>query len=370
MRKGRNTVAVLGLLLLGLGSQAMAQLSPSYGPDASYWNSISYTYNSVLNGNNSNGTPSYTYTAPFKMTGVLLNNPGTLLNDAYNYNTTPYNSGGQWEVFFQSTLAGDIGGTEIYVGQDYGNYPGGSGYYLSSPQTDSVGNTVPSWSQELTRVSEDADTQTPLQAGDLIEVEANVGTYYGGEFNVNEAHNTDPTYNFYIKILQTNYGIPAPQIVSLSNIETPISTVVTSYSQSQNTSTGYPQSQIAKFSYNAAPGSGEYLQGDWVELQDVQLVPGTLSGNAWAANNYYMVESSSGLELPIMLGSASDFTTAPMGYFNIYGVFNQDADSSDEDGYLISIPDASDIVAVPEPISLSMLAGLTTLLLIRRRAGR
>ena len=337
------------------------------------WSSLPYTPANVFNGVDASGDPTFNYTGQYRMIGVLLNTPGTLLNDTPDYTSDyePYNLGGQWEIFFQAApnatggAAGDFGGTEAYLGQDYGNLP------FIGDTSDNYTNAQ--WQAELTRVSYDANNPAgsanpePLVAGDLIEVDANIGLYYAGQYNVNEAHSTSPNNQFYVHLIQANYGMPAAQVIKLSQIEAPSGVNDTSYSAAEGDS-AYEQSQSNDFDPTRATG-GEHYQGDWVELQDVHLVSGTLDGNPWAANGYYMIEDSSGLELPLELGNVDAFNTmaAPTGDFNVYGVFNQDSTDIGTNGYLISAVDPSDFTAVPEPAMCTIMAVGSALLLMRRR---
>ena len=49
-------------------------------------------------------------------------------------------------------------------------------------------------------------------------IRANGSLFYGGMQNVNEEHTTGPTYQFTISLVSSNFGLPAPQVISLSSV--------------------------------------------------------------------------------------------------------------------------------------------------------
>ena len=66
------------------------------------------------------------FSNPIYYTGVVLNNPADMLSTAADYNTTPFDLGGQWQTFVQTVNVnndGDYGGVAVYAGQNYGNIP-------------------------------------------------------------------------------------------------------------------------------------------------------------------------------------------------------------------------------------------------------
>jgi hypothetical protein len=69
------------------------------------------------------GTSAWTGTTPFTVLGVLLTHPDEMLDSTPDF--IPYTGpddmfrlGGQWQVVVQAALAGDRGGTFLWMGQN------------------------------------------------------------------------------------------------------------------------------------------------------------------------------------------------------------------------------------------------------------
>ena len=116
--------------------------------------------------------------------------------------------GGQWQVFVQTVSPGDRGGVECWMAQDYGNLPWEAQTAISYTNT--------AWTAQCHRVSHDPATGYAFHKGDLVMVTANGSLFYGGMQNINEEHSMDPTYDFTISLVSSNYGLPAPAVKSLS----------------------------------------------------------------------------------------------------------------------------------------------------------
>ena len=132
---------------------------------------------------------------PLAVTGVILNDPGEMLDSTPNF--LPWNSGanmfqlgGQWQIFVQAVWPGDRGGVECWMGQNYGNLP-----WLHSS---AFSYDNPTWSAEVARVSHDPATGHAFRKGDLVTVTANGSLFYGGMQNINEEHSIDPALDFTI----------------------------------------------------------------------------------------------------------------------------------------------------------------------------
>ena len=152
---------------------------------------------------------------PLAITGVILNDPGEMLDSTPNF--LPWNSGanifqlgGQWQIFVQAVLPGDRGGVECWMGQNYGNLPW---LHSSAFSYDSA-----TWSTEVARVSHDPATGRAFRKGDLVTVTANASLFHGGMQNINEQHSIDPAYDFTVSLVSSNYGLPAPETLSLSSL--------------------------------------------------------------------------------------------------------------------------------------------------------
>ena len=112
------------------------------------------------------------------------------------------------------------------------------------------------WTANVNRVSHDPATGYAFHKGDLVMITANGSLFYGGMQNVNEEHTTGPTYQFTISLVSTNFGLPAPQVISLSSV---ISTNLSA--------TGH----YDIFDPTRATG-GEYYQGMRVRINGLTLV--------------------------------------------------------------------------------------------------
>ena len=99
-----------------------------------------------------NGVSSWLPSLPVTLTGVLLNEPGEMLDATpdfipWNGGAGAYQLGGEWQVFLQAVMPGDRGGVECWMGQNYGNLP-----WLHDS---SLSYDNPAWVAEVTRASHD-----------------------------------------------------------------------------------------------------------------------------------------------------------------------------------------------------------------------
>ena len=97
------------------------------------------------------------------------------------------------------------------MAQNYGNLPW-------EPHDGSDSYPDAAWTTEVARVSHDPATGYAFRKGDLVTVTANGSLFYGGMQNINEEHSTDPAYNFTISLVCSNYGLPTPEVISLSSV--------------------------------------------------------------------------------------------------------------------------------------------------------
>lgn len=286
------------------------------------------------------GTPTYSQgNFPIRLRGVVLNNPADMLNSAANYQ--PWNGGmnagvigGQWQVYVQAdplTAPSDRGGTAVWMGQNYGNFPwiADEGFSYTNTQ----------WQQEIDRVSSNG----ALGRGMYVEVRARGGMGHNGKFNINERHDNDPLADFEIVILDSDYGMPVAQQITLADVKTAANTFV--FDQTRNI-------------------GGEKYQAQWVTLNDVSLA----SAAGWASGGTVTVSDGLGRTFSVLLGRDMDFSTlaAPTGPLNITGIFDQEG--AGMGAYRLWVMDADDIVAVPEPGSVLLAAsGLALLVAYRLR---
>ena len=309
--KMTRIVVAFGLTLFS--SSAFAQLN------SVNWNSLPYTPMSTFEEVDSTGLGTYPADGyPIRMIGVLLNNPSDMLDSTPDFNTTPFDLGGQWQVFVQTTLPNDFGGVALYMGQNYGNIPPALTFDPNPTPDPTQSFSNAQWQAEVNRLDVDQATGHVFQAGDLVEIDAEGGLFYGGKTNVNDEHSTSPTLDFQMKLIQANYGLPTPTPLTLASI----------WDQSTNSVAFDPTRETG----------GEHYQGTLVNLEDVHLVSGT-----WGANELVMVADTAGHELPVQLGLNAEFNSmlAPTGWFNIKGIFDQETSPSGPytNGYQLYVTD-------------------------------
>ena len=256
-----------------------------------------------------NGVSTWNGSFPIVLTGVLLTDPNEMLDATpdylpWNNGANIYNLGGQWQVFVQVVTNGDRGGVECWMAQDYGNLP-----WEPHDGSDSYDNTT--WSNEVYRVSHDPVTGYAFHKGDLVTITANGSLFYGGMQNINEEHDTDPAYNFTISLVATNFGLPAPEVISLSSV---ISTNLS------------PTGHYDIFDPTRATG-GEHWQGMRVRINGLTLV----TTNGWNTNSdwdsrYCTATDDEGRQFPL-IHPLYDIGPVPTNQFDATGVFLQESGS-------------------------------------------
>ena len=256
-----------------------------------------------------NGVSTWNGSFPIVLTGVLLTDPSEMLDATPDYlpwddGANIYNLGGQWQVFVQVVTNGDRGGVECWMAQDYGNLPW-------EPHDGSDSYTDDAWTAEVNRVSHDPATGHAFHKGDLVTITANGSLFYGGMQNINEEHSTDPAYDFTISLVATNFGLPAPEVISLSSV---ISTNLS------------PTGHYDIFDPTRATG-GEHWQGMRVRINGLTLV----TTNGWNTNSdwdsrYCTATDGEGRQFPL-IHPLYDIGPAPTNQFNATGVFLQESGS-------------------------------------------
>jgi len=256
-----------------------------------------------------NGVSTWNGSYPLTITGVLLVNPDEMLDSTPDF--IPWNNGagifqlgGQWQVFVQAIATNDRGGVECWMGQNYGNLP-----FEPHDGSDSYSNEA--WAAEVWRVSHDPVTGYAFHKGDLVTVTANGSLFYGGMQNINEEHTIDPAYDFSISLVSSNYGLPAPEVISLSSV---ISTNLSA--------TGH----YDIFDPTRATG-GEHWQGMRVRINALTLV----TTNGWNTNadwssRYCTATDGEGRQFPL-IHPLYDLGLAPTNRFDATGVFLQESGS-------------------------------------------
>jgi len=255
-----------------------------------------------------NGFSTWAGSYPLAVTGVILNDPGEMLDSTPNFipwtgDPSAYQLGGEWQIFVQAVLPGDRGGAECWMGQNYGNLP-----WLHS-STFSYDNAA--WSAEVARVSHDPATGHAFRKGDLVTVAANGSLFYGGMQNINEEHSIDPALDFTVSLISSNYGLPAPEALSLSSV---ISTNLS------------PTGHHDIFDPTRATG-GEHWQGMRVRINGLTLVTtdGWNTNSDWSTR-YCTATDGEGRQFPLV-HPLYDLGPAPTNRFDATGIFLQESGS-------------------------------------------
>lgn len=255
-----------------------------------------------------NGVSTWNGSYPFTVTGVLLTEPNEMLDATPNFipwnnGAGAYQLGGQWQVFVQTVSNDDRGGVECWMGQNYGNLP--------FKHDSSLSYTNEAWAGEVWRVSHDPMTGHAFHKGDLVTVTVNGSLFYGGMQNINEEHDIDPAYDFIISLVTSNYGLPAPEVISLASV------IGTNLS-----ATGH----YDIFDQTRATG-GEHWQGMRVRINGLTLV----TTNGWNTNSdwssrFCTATDGEGRQFP--LGHPLyDLGPVPTNRFDATGVFLQESGS-------------------------------------------
>ncbi len=212
---------------------------------------------------NANGVATWSGPFPGTVVGVLLTDPEEMLDATPNFlpwdgGANQFNLGAEWQVVVQSAWPGDRLGTFCYMGQNYGNMP--------FNHSDDLSYSNEAWTAELERLNHDPVTGHTFRKGDLVSVTFNSAAFYGGKLNINETHHIDPAYDFTISLVASNYGLPAPEALSLASFV--------------RTNDNNADTFEDIFDATRTTG-GEHWQGMRVRLNGLMLV----TTNGWNATN-------------------------------------------------------------------------------------
>ena len=289
-----------------------------------------------------NGVSTWNGSFPIVLTGVILNDPSEMLDSTPDF--IPWDDGegvwqlgGQWQVFVQTVSFGDRGGVECWMAQNYGNllWEGNSDFSY----------TDTAWATEVSRVSHDPATGHAFHKGDLVTVTANGSLFYGGMQNINEEHSIDPAYDFTVSLVSSNYGLPTPEVISLSSV----------------IRTNLSATGIDIFDPTRATG-GEHYQGMRVRINGLTLV----TNNGWSTNSdwdsrYCTATDGEGRQFPL-IHPLYDLGPAPTNRFDATGVFLQESGSGTDGtfGYELFVQEIApsagavlSLAAVPSGIQVS-----------------
>ncbi|HBO43980.1 MAG TPA: hypothetical protein DD670_08620 [Planctomycetaceae bacterium] len=293
-----QTATAVGLLLA---------LRPLAVADEINWDDAAYVPFSVMQAVNPDGTPAWTiptlpapsYAQAYKFRGVVLNDSRDMLNSADGAGFM----GGQWQVYIQTTETDpqiDFGGAALFMAQKYSVLPIGHGDY-----------TTEQWAAELLRINYPVFDPTgagvgtpvtePLRKGDLIEVHARGGFFHKGKFNCNEQHNTDPSFDFDVVILQRDVPL-APTSITLDDVMDASGDFI--FDQTRTTGAEYYQSQYVTLENVTISDAA-----NWTQYGAVTVTDGTRS-------------------FAVKLGFNDAFSSAalPTGPLDITGIFDQESD--------------------------------------------
>ncbi|MEL6796918.1 MAG: GC-type dockerin domain-anchored protein [Planctomycetota bacterium] len=299
---------------------AAAGVSVCGSAAAQDWPTVPFVDHSAYQAVNPDGSPAYAGGFPLRLQGVLLNSPGTVFDNtpdfvSVNWPATAFQFGARQQVYFQATQPGDSGGTAMFLAQSLGNHP--------TNQDDFFSYTDAEWLDELDRVNFDAATGHEFAAGDLVEVRARIGLHFSGKYNVNEAHNNDPSADFELVLIQAGFGLPSPTGITIADIK---------------------DSSDADIFDPTRTSGGELYQSTRVLLRGVTLVDPA----EWTAESTSAVVTDGTRTLPLLLGTDPAITpaAAPGGMFDVVGIMDQEASVrpvGGNDGYRLVITAADDV---------------------------
>lgn len=253
------------------------------------------------------GTSAWAGEFPFTIIGILLTDPDEMLDSSPRFRPATENDiGGQWQMVIQA-LPPDRGGTFLWMGQNYA--------IRRPPFDDSFSYTDEEWLAEIARVNHDPFTGRKFKKGDLVAVTANASLFYGGKRNINEAHRKEPEYDFYISLIIPDFGLPEPEVISLSSLVTP--------------DDGNPATSEEIFDPERKKG-GEFYQGMRVRINHIKLV----TTDGWNPDLPW------GQRLCIVTDGEGRFFRlrhpryslgpAPIDWFDAIGILNQESGSGSQ----------------------------------------
>jgi len=231
--------------------------------------------------------------------GIVLNYPADLVDPtADDTITTPFNLGGQWQIFVQGE-GEDHAGTAVWIGQLYNNLP------WVAPDG---GYSNAEFIAELARIN-----SARFTPGDRVRV---TGYFlsYKGKNNINELHNKDPMYDFRIELIAKGVGLPVPEVVGLDQLKD------------------------AEDRYIFDPlrlSGGEYYQGRLVKIKGVWFVDDA----DWGPNAQLLITDGT-RTLPVKLGRGTGIYKGANNLvrpFDVIGIMDQDSTDL-RSGYRVWVP--------------------------------
>ena len=262
------------------------------------------------------GSSAWTETFPFTIQGVVVNDPGEMLDYTYDPTATAEGrAGGQYQLFIQAVGTGDRGGTALWMAQNYEpmyGVPPGNDY-----GTD--------WMNEMNRVMFDSNGRK-FRKGDLIEVTARKALFYNGKRNINENHRITAANDFDTMLVKANVGLPQAEAITLADLKN--------------------ADDSAIFDATRATG-GEHWQGMRVRLDGIRLA----TTNGWGKSNWAdriciaTNDSGRSLKLRMPLTNLGPPKTTSE-WFAVTGILNQE--DSNTNGYELFVQEIGPVLHVAQ----------------------
>lgn len=258
------------------------------------------------------GEQTYVGSERVTLEGILLHNPGDMLDPTPDDGVTEmFNISGEWQFFFQGE-GDDRAGTAVWMGQLYNNLP------WVMPDG---GYSNEEWVAGLTRLN-----AAQFAPGDRVRV---TGYFlsYKGKLNINEHHSKRPEDDFIIELVEARVGMPKPELVTLDNLKDEADQFI--------------------FDPQRAVG-GERYQGRLIKIVDVNAV----DPNGWGPHGELTI--TDGVKtLPVKLGRGNGIYAGSYNLsepFDIIGILDQES-ANLVDGYRLYVTNYDGnghVLAAPE----------------------
>lgn len=258
------------------------------------------------------GQSDYSGPSEVSLEGIVLNRPGEILDPTPDYFFQLYGEmGGEYQIFVQGE-GGDLAGTAVWVGQNYGNLP-----FNADP---GKSYTNEEWIEELKALNPDPNTPYSVVPGDRVRI---TGHYlsYRGKLNVNEQHTK--AQDVTIELLDRGAGLELPEVITLDELK--------------------DSGDMYIFDESRTIGCERY-QARLVRINGVSFT----DAGGWGSNADLVITDGSGRTFPVKLGLGPGFFAGSNSLnttFDVIGILDQEAPGTPPDnydyksGYYLWIPD-------------------------------
>ncbi len=260
------------------------------------------------------GTSTWVDDFPFTIRGVVLNEPGEMLDTAYDSEATAAGTfGGQYQIFIQATDEADRGGTALWMAQNYEALfwvPVGNDYGAE-------------WTQEVARVSI-ATNGRAFRKGDWIEVTVRQASFFNGKRNISEGHSIAPEFNFDLQVVKANAGLPQVEALTLPDLVAADGSAI--FDSTRQT-------------------GGEHWQGMRVRLDGIRLADTNGWGQSDWTNRICTATDDTGRSLPLRM-PLTDLGSPPAtsDWFSVVGILNQEGGNTN--GYELFVQEIGPVLQV------------------------